>query len=144
MWLEKRMNILYQCRAFLGLADRQPIWHKNLLISLGWFFLLLGAIGVLLPVLPTTPFLILALALFAKSSPRFHQMLLNNPWCGEILSQWEECKTISRPIKIRASLLIIISFTLSISLLQGSLGLQVMLIVIAIALLIFIWWLKEN
>lgn len=118
--------------------------QKKLLIALGWFFILLGAIGVLLPILPTTPFLILALALFANSSPRFHQMLLNNRWFGGTLKQWDESKTISRRIKIRASLLLLVSFSISIALLQGRMGLQIMLMVIAIALLLFIWQLKEQ
>ena len=118
--------------------------HKNLLIVLGWFFVLLGAIGVLLPILPTTPFLVLALALFANSSPRFHQMLLNNRWFGEILKQWDESKTVSRRIKLRASLLLLASFTISIVLLQGRMPLQLLLVSIAAIFLIFIWQLKEQ
>ena len=118
--------------------------HKNLLIVLGWFFVLLGAIGVLLPILPTTPFLVLALALFANSSPRFHQMLLNNRWFGGILKQWDESKTVSRRIKLRASLLLLASFTISIVLLQGRMPLQLLLVSIAVIFLIFIWQLKEQ
>ena len=53
----------------------QKNMQKKLLMLIGWFFVLLSAIGLFLPVLPTTPFLILALALFANSSPKFHQML---------------------------------------------------------------------
>ena len=120
------------------------IVQKNLLILLGWFFVMLGAIGVVLPILPTTPFLILALALFAKSSPHFYQMLLNNRWFGKILKQWEESKTVSRPIKFRASLLILASFSISISLLQGKIGLQIILLVVAVVFLIFIWKLNEK
>ena len=118
--------------------------QKKLLIALGWFFILLGAIGVLLPILPTTPFLILALALFANSSPRFHQMLLNNHWFGGTLKKWDESKTVSRRIKTRASLLLILSFSISIALLQGRIALQIMLIVIAVVFLTFIWMLKEQ
>ena len=122
----------------------RQVFHKKLQIVLGWFFVLLGAIGVLLPVLPTTPFLILALALFAKSSPRFHQMLLKNRWFGSILKQWEDSKTVSRPIKMRASVLLVISFSISISLLHGRVGLQLMLMTIAVVFLVFIWRLKEK
>ena len=122
---------------------RQAV-HKKLLIVLGWFFVLLGAVGVLLPVLPTTPFLVLALALFANSSPRFHQMLLDNRWFGGVLRQWEMSKTVSRPIKKRASVLLVISFSISIALLHGRLGLQLMLVSIAVIFLVFIWRLKES
>jgi len=122
----------------------RKILHKNLLIVLGWFFVLLGIIGVLLPVLPTTPFMIVALALFANSSPRFHQMLLDNRWFGSALTQWENSKTVSRHSKYRALLLVLASFSISIMFLHGRLVLQVMLATIAIVFLLFIWQLKEK
>ena len=118
--------------------------QKNLLILLGWFFILLAVLGVVLPILPTTPFLIVALALFANSSPQFHQMLLNNRWFGGTLKQWDKSKTVSRHIKIRSSLLLILSFSISIALLQGKIALQIILIMIAVVLLTFIWKLKEQ
>ena len=116
---------------------------KILYISLGWFFVLLGVVGVLLPLLPTTPFLILALVLFARSSPRFHKMLLNNRWVGKGLKQWEEKKSVSRQTKRNASILVLISFSLSIAILAGRLELQIFLVGIATILLFFIWRLKE-
>lgn len=122
----------------------QKNMHKNLLILLGWFFILLSAIGLLLPILPTTPFLILALALFANSSPKFHQMLLNNRWFGPILKQWEENKTVTRSIKVRAILLVLISFPISIFLVREVWMLQIMLLTIASILLFYIWRLKED
>jgi len=121
----------------------QPL-QKKVLILLGWFFILLSVIGILVPILPTTPFLILALALFANSSPKFHQMLLNNRRFGPVLRQWEENKTVTRHIKIRATLLILVSFSLSIFLVQQSLILQTMLVIIASILLVYIWRLKEG
>ena len=127
-----------------SMADivRQKL-YKNLLIILGWFFILLGAIGILLPIFPTTPFLILALALFANSSPRFHQMLLDNRWFGNVLKQWSETKTVTRQVKFRASALILVSFSISIAVLQGRLLLQAFLVTIAVILLIFVWQLEE-
>jgi len=96
-----------------------------------------------IPILPTTPFLILALALFAKSSPKFHQMLIDHPWFGSLLRQWEKNRTVSRRIKIRASVLIVLSFSVSIAVLQDNPLLQTMLILIAIICLYYIWRLKE-
>ncbi|PHS33063.1 MAG: hypothetical protein COA95_01785 [Methylophaga sp.] len=121
---------------------RTKIKH-SLLIFLGWFFVILGAIGAVLPLLPTTPFLILALTCFAESSPRFHRMLLANKWFGPPLAQWEKSKTIRREIKHKAMLLIIATFSLSIFVLSGRLGLQLMLIGLCLILLIFVFQLKE-
>ena len=121
---------------------RTKIKH-SLLIFLGWFFVILGAIGAVLPLLPTTPFLILALTCFAESSPRFHRMLLANKWFGPPLAQWEKSKTIRREIKHKAMLLIIATFSLSIFVLSGRLGLQLMLVGLCLILLIFVFQLKE-
>ena len=95
--------------AFWGL---KKFFQIHLLVILGWLFTVLGIIGLILPILPTTPFLIVALVLFSKSSPRFHQMLLKNVWFGPTLKQWEDKKTLSRKTKYKAFFLIIITFLL--------------------------------
>jgi len=117
---------------------------QSLLICLGWIFVLLGAIGAVLPLLPTTPFLILALACFAENSPRFHRMLLANKWFGPPLALWESSKTIRRKIKHKVMILIIATFSISIFVLSGRLGLQLMLVCFCIILLTFVWRLKES
>ena len=122
----------------------QEALKRYLLLSLGWISVILGAIGALLPVIPTTPFLILALACFSKSSPRFHRMLLNNKWVGPSLTEWEQNKTISRQIKFRAMVLVVISFTISIIILSGRTGLQLMLVVLGLIALGVIYQLKES
>lgn len=117
---------------------------KPFLMILGWVFVILGLIGVVLPLLPTTPFMILAAACFARSSPRFHRWLLSNRWIGRDLKQWEETRTVSRRVKPRATWLIILTFSVSIAILSGRIELQIMLIGIAAVLLFFIWRLKES
>lgn len=117
--------------------------RKPVYISLGWLCVVLGAVGAVLPLLPTTPFLILALLLFSKSSPRFHQMLLDNPWFGPGLRQWEANRSLARPIKYRASALIIVTFGISIYLVAGNAWLQAMLVLLGVGLLVFLWRLKE-
>jgi len=121
----------------------KQLLKNHTLIILGWLFVLLGLIGVVLPVLPTTPFMIVAAALFAKSSPRFHHMLLNNRWVGASLREWEETRTVSRTTKKRATTLTVISFSVSISILHDRLELQLFLITLATILMISIWRLKE-
>lgn len=117
---------------------------QKLMIVLGWLFVVLGAIGAILPIMPTTIFLIIALGIFSKSSPRFHQMLLNNKWFGHELRQWEETKSISRQSKIKATVMIVLTFGVSLLILSGRMGLQWMLIAIAAVLLLIIWKIKEN
>jgi uncharacterized membrane protein YbaN (DUF454 family) len=122
----------------------KKILQKHLLVIFGWIFVVLGFIGVMLPILPTTPFLIVALALFSKSSPRFHQMLLNNARFGPILKQWEDNKTLSRKTKYKASFLIIITFSISVAISYKQIQIQLLLVGIAIILLFFIWRIKER
>lgn len=117
---------------------------KYSLLFIGFLSVILGLIGVVLPILPTTPFLILALACFAKSSPRFHQMLLHNPWFGATLQQWEESKTIDHKSKIKAIMLIILTFMTSIAVLYEKPHLQAGLLILGGILLTFIWRLKES
>ena len=118
--------------------------HYNLFIILGWFFTLLGVIGIILPLLPTTPFLIVALICFSKSSPRFHRMLLNNAWFGPSLRQWEATKTLSRKTKYKASVLIIVTFSISIAIFSQTILTPLLLAGLAVVLLICIWRIKEQ
>ncbi len=108
------------------------------LITLGWFFVIVGGIGIFLPILPTTPFMILALGLFAKSSPRFHEMLLNNRWIGDDLKRWEKFKCMKTKTKLRAMSLVLVTFLISILILMDRPNLQIMLVVIGLILLFFI------
>lgn len=116
---------------------------KYMLIFFGLLCVILGVIGVLLPLLPGTPFLILALACFANTSPRFHRLLLNNRFFGAALQQWEESRTITRTSKIRAMLLIVLTFAVSIGILHDRFQLQMGLLTLAMFLLVFLWRLKE-
>ncbi len=118
--------------------------QKNIFIILGWLFTLLGIIGVILPLLPTTPFLIVALVFFSKSSPKFHQMLLNNAWVGPTLKQWEATKTLSRKTKYKAIWLIVLTFSVSIAIFHTDFLVQMALVFLCIGLLIIIWRIKEQ
>ncbi len=72
---------------------------RSLWLAAGGLFLGLGLLGVLLPVLPTTPFLLLAAGCFARSSPRLHGWLLSHRLFGPPIRNWEENGAISRPAK---------------------------------------------
>lgn len=72
---------------------------RALWLALGGMFLGLGLLGVVLPVLPTTPFLLLAAGCFARSSPRLHGWLLGHRLFGPPIRNWEENGAISRRSK---------------------------------------------
>lgn len=77
---------------------------KYLWTTLGIACLICGVIGIFLPLLPTTPFLLLTAFAFSKGSPRFHKMLLENRLFGPAIRNWEEKRTISRKVKRIASI----------------------------------------
>ncbi len=112
-------------------------------LVLGGMFFIIGLIGVFIPILPTTPFMILAAAFFSESSPRLHKALLNNRWFGADLRRWEEERIMKRATKKRATWIIIISFSLSISILWGHLLWQWILLGLAFLLLFFLWRVSE-
>ncbi len=71
-------------------------------IAVGWLCTGLGIVGAFLPVMPTTPFLLVALWAFSKSSPRLQQWLFDHPRYGETLRDWHEYGAIRRGIKVVA------------------------------------------
>jgi uncharacterized membrane protein YbaN (DUF454 family) len=73
-------------------------------LVLGWLFVGLAGVGVLLPVIPTTPFLLVAAACFARSSPRFYNWLVQSRMFGPAIRRWRETHTISRRVKVSAIL----------------------------------------
>ncbi|MGB1237918.1 MAG: YbaN family protein [Pseudomonadales bacterium] len=116
---------------------------KFLLIGLGWLCVFLGVIGIFLPLLPTTPFMLLALWCFARSSRRFHQALLNNKHIGPSLRQWQEHRVIERRIKLRAYVFIVISFSVSVYFVKFWL-LKAMLLIMMCALIYFMHQVREE
>ncbi len=70
-------------------------------------------------------------------------MLLNNRWFGKALQQWEKSRTITHTTKLKAMLLIDVTFALSIAVLHENLQLQLTLLLLGSIILAFMWCLKE-
>jgi len=77
---------------------------------LGWVFFVTGVFGAVLPVLPTTPFMLLALWCFSKSSKRFHHWLYHHRFFGPALQQWKQSRVIPLSAKIMSVLMMTASF----------------------------------
>ncbi len=82
---------------------------KWTLAALGWTFLFIGVVGIFVPLLPTTPFLILATLCFSRSSEKVHNWILNHKTLGPPVRDWNERRAIALRHKSTATLLIALS-----------------------------------
>ena len=120
------------------------IAYKSIFFILGCVSLILGIIGAVLPLLPTTPFVILSAFCFSKSSKRVHSWLTSLPYFGDAIMDWEKNKVIRPKVKILAVTIILITFTLSITLAKLHIGLKVMLVTIGLSCIAFILTRKSR
>ncbi len=104
-------------RGTLPSAEQTNHRTRPLYLVLGWFFFVLGAIGLLLPVVPTSPFMLLAAWAFSKSSKKFEQWLLNHRWFGPGIQRWRQHRVI--PAKAKLMALGAMSVTFIASVLSG-------------------------
>lgn len=109
-----------------------------LLAGTGLLALLLGIVGIFVPVLPTTPFLLLAALCFARSSARFHRWLLDHHISGPLIRDWALHRSIPLRIKRFAYLLMALSFGSSI-LIVPMLWLKAVLAIVGIVLAAVLW-----
>jgi uncharacterized protein len=90
--------------------------RRVLYAGLGLFFIGLAVLGVVLPVLPTTPFLLLASYFFVRSSPCLHAWLLRSRLFGGLLRDWQRHRGVRPRVKVTAVLVLLTAVTLSIAL----------------------------
>lgn len=113
-------------------------WIRGLYFAAGVAALIAGLLGIVLPVLPTTPFVLLAAACFAKSSDRFYNALLTHRFTGPLIADWRTHGAMRRKTKHWAAVMMVVSFGTSI-LIMHSFWHRIMLLAMATILGVFIW-----
>jgi len=109
------------------------------LVLVGSGFVALGVAGIFLPVLPTTPFLLLAAACYARASHRFYNWLLNNRWLGPTILEWQRYRSIRYRTKLVAIGMMAVSLTTSIVFFVNDARLQIALALLGIALAVYMY-----
>ncbi|MBC7538372.1 MAG: YbaN family protein [Bacteriovorax sp.] len=105
----------------------------------GHLFLVLGIIGAFLPVIPTTPFLLVAVFCYSKSSSKLHEWILNHKYLGPPLNDWEKNGVIGLKAKVLATFMLSLVIIFRIPFLKVALVIRIIAIVILILVLVFIW-----
>lgn len=115
---------------------------RILLIVLGTISVFLGMLGIFLPLLPTTPFLLLAAYCYAKSSERFYNWLVTNRFCGKYIRSYKEGLGIKLSHKIFTIILLWLTIGYSVIVIVTNNWIKFMLIIIAISVTIHLIRLK--
>lgn len=104
----------------------------------GFLAMMLGLIGVILPLLPTVPFMLLAAYCFSRSSERLHNWLVNHPRFGPSIRDWRDHGAIHPRAKRLATIMIVCAFLISVFLGVRPILLAVQAVVLSLVML-FIW-----
>lgn len=94
-------------------AEHRSPWVRAFFLAAGSLFLALGLAGIFLPLLPTTPFVLLAAACYARGSRRFYDWLLANRTFGPIILEWRRHRSV--PYRTKVTAIVLMSATLAVS-----------------------------
>ena len=121
-----------------GARPHDSRWVRLLCLGAGFVALALGLIGIVLPLLPTTPFILLAAACFARGSTHIHDWLLKQRTAGPLIREWQTARAMPRRAKRVAYMLMLLSFGSSILFLDV-LWHRLMLATLGLVLAVFLW-----
>lgn len=88
---------------------------RALYFALGWLFFALGVAGAILPLLPSTPFMLLASWAFGRSSARFERWLVEHPWFGPGIQRWRAHRVVPQRVKLISYATMLATFALSLA-----------------------------
>lgn len=115
-----------------------------LLLVVGTVFVALGLIGLFLPVLPTTPFMLLAAACYARASKRFYDWLLSNRTFGPMIHEWRKHRSIPYRTKLAAIGLMLATLAISIVFFVEPAWLKAVLAAMGLALAVWMYRLPSR
>jgi len=110
----------------------KPVWNIA-----GGIFVAIGVIGIFVPLMPTTVFLLLGAACFNKGSEKFHHWLINNKLLGSYIANYKQKNGIPRQVKIRTIILLWVTIGVSIYLVNH-LHVTIILLAVAVGVTIFL------
>jgi uncharacterized membrane protein YbaN (DUF454 family) len=116
---------------------------RHLLIALGTLCLAIGIVGIFTPILPTTPFLLLAAFCYANSSERFHRWLMNNRVFGGYIRSYTEGRGI--PLRLKLFTITLLWVTIGISIwLVSNMIVTAILLVVAVGVSLHIAFIRQR
>ncbi len=113
---------------------KRAVW-----LVFGLLALLLGVIGIFLPLLPTTPFILLAAFCFSRSSQRLHQWLLQHPLFGVLIQDWQQHGVIRTKTKWLTTITMLVFVSYPLVFLTFSILIKIFVVVSMSCVLVFIW-----
>lgn len=108
-------------------------------LTVGLFCLLAGFIGIFLPLLPTTPFVLLAAYCFSRSSERLHQKLLSHRLFGPIIDEWEQHGVIPLKVKCFSSTMMLVMVSYPLIYREFDMWLKMLAVAVVLVALIYVW-----
>lgn len=112
---------------------------KHLFVAAGWLSLGCGVLGIFLPLLPTTPFVLLAAFCFSKGSDSLHRWLLSQKTFGPLIRDWQEHGVIRRHVKGTSTVLIVLLMGYPILFRPMPIRLKIALSLVGMGVIGFIW-----
>jgi uncharacterized protein len=116
--------------------------RKAVLIFAGTVCVALGVLGMFLPLLPTTVFLLMAAYCYSRSSERFHTWLIDNRWLGGYIRNYKSGQGVSLRQKITTISILWVSIGFSIWMIGGAFWASLILLSIAVAVTAHLLWIK--
>jgi uncharacterized membrane protein YbaN (DUF454 family) len=115
---------------------------RLLFVTLGTLFLVIGIVGIIVPILPTTPFLLLATSFYARGSEKFHHWILNNRILGTYIRHYVDGKGMPLKVKLFTLLLLWTAISITMALAVDELVLRIIFILVALGVSVHIALIK--